>query len=240
MWRTTPLISRKQHSGPKILAPLAETRRSEIHRICAQESPFCPSPICINLDTDQHFLCLHPQAQLHLASHHIASRHTIPDSTAIAAHQSISHSQQRNEKKKDRTEQRISENYHCGAIRMRRVRNQVRIGRRFLLEKLPEQENRTRADSIVPRHGCNRRRFQSHSRQNTMQLDRIHKPRRAENLHIEKKQKDKTDVHRPSLCSSCVIFLFSALSRTLFYLYLSLSLRLRPSVFTLAGFHFST
>jgi hypothetical protein len=180
MRRTSPLISSKQHSGPKILAPPAETRQSEIHQISAQESPFCPSPICINLDTDHHFLFLNPQALLHLASHHIASRHTIPDSTAIATHQSISHSQQRNEKKKkNRTEQRISEYYHCGAIRMRRVRNQVRIGRRFLLEKLPEQENRTCGDSIVPRHGCNRRRFQSHSRQNTMQLDRIHKPRRA-------------------------------------------------------------
>jgi hypothetical protein len=106
MRRTSPLISSKQHSGPKILAPPAETRQSEIHQISAQESPFCPSPICINLDTDHHFLCLNPQARLHLASHHIASRHTIPDSTAIATHQSISHSQQRNGKKKKKKQNR--------------------------------------------------------------------------------------------------------------------------------------
>jgi hypothetical protein len=109
---------------------------------------------------------------------------------------------------------------------MRRVRNQVRIGRRFLLEKLPEQENRTRGDSIVPRHGCNRRRFQSHSRQNTMQLDRVHRPRRAENLHIEKKTKGQN--RRPlsfSLRLLCDISVLRSLKNSL----LSISLSFSPS-----------
>jgi hypothetical protein len=139
--------------------------------------------------------------------------------------------EKKEEKEQNRTEKRTSEYYHCGAIRMRRVRKQVRIGRRFLLEKLPEQENRTRGDSIVHRHGCNRRGFQSHSRQNTMQLDRIHKPRRAENLHIEKKSKGQN--RRPPSFSLLLLRDISVLgSQELSSIYISLFLAasVRPSL----------
>jgi hypothetical protein len=98
MRRTTPLISSKQHSGPKILAPAAETRQSEIHQICAQESPFLSFS---NLHQSGHWSAfpLSPSTssiRSCIPSHSIKAYNS--RLTAIATYQSISHSQQRNEK----------------------------------------------------------------------------------------------------------------------------------------------